>query len=237
MVAGEADTKSLQGVPANRERLLKSIFTTGTISTSPSYIDTNLPASVDTIMTADVEKKFAEEHDHEHGECCDHDHDEHDHSGSEADDNEGDAQILNRNEKKARKLFSKMGLKPVPGIERVAIKRGRMIFAIANPTVYHTPSGYVVFGEAKVEDPTLQAQAMAAQRLAQAQRPQEETNETGKEKVEIVEDDGEEIDLEGVDDKDVRIVMEQTNVSRSKAVKALKANNNDIVNTIMELTM
>lgn len=194
-------------------------------------------------MTVKVESEHAhEEVEHVHGEHCHHDHDhEHDHSGSEGEEMEGEHLILNRNEKKARKLLSKMGLKPVEGIERVTIKRARMIFAIANPTVYQSPSGYIVFGEAKVEDPTFQAQAMAAQRLAAAQRSAEaEAGDKGKEKVEETqegEEDAGEIDMEGVDEKDVAIVMDQTSVSRSKAIKALKANNNDIVNTIMELTM
>jgi nascent polypeptide-associated complex subunit alpha len=36
-----------------------------------------------------------------------------------------------------------------------------------------------------------------------------------------------------VEDKDIDLVMTQANVSRSKAVKALKNNANDIVNAIM----
>lgn len=35
----------------------------------------------------------------------------------------------------------------------------------------------------------------------------------------------------------IELVMSQANVSRSKAVKALRNNSNDIVNAIMELTM
>ena len=50
------------------------------------------------------------------------------------------------------------------------------------------------------------------------------------------EEDGE-VDTEGVEDKDIELVMSQANVSRGKAVKALKNNANDIVNAIMELTM
>ena len=50
------------------------------------------------------------------------------------------------------------------------------------------------------------------------------------------EDDGD-VDAEGVEDKDIELVMSQANVSRSKAVKVLKNNANDIVNAIMELTM
>lgn len=41
---------------------------------------------------------------------------------------------------------------------------------------------------------------------------------------------------EQLEDKDIEHVMGQADVSRSKAVKALKNNNNDIINAIMELT-
>ena len=51
------------------------------------------------------------------------------------------------------------------------------------------------------------------------------------------EEEGEEVDAAGVEEKDVELVMSQANVSKAKAVKALKNNANDIVNAIMELTM
>lgn len=41
----------------------------------------------------------------------------------------------------------------------------------------------------------------------------------------------------GVEQKDIDLVMEQAHVTRAKAVQALKKNNNDIVNAIMDLTM
>ena len=41
------------------------------------------------------------------------------------------------------------------------------------------------------------------------------------------------IDEATVEGKDIELVMQQANVSRSKAVRALKNNNNDIVNAIM----
>ena len=50
------------------------------------------------------------------------------------------------------------------------------------------------------------------------------------------EEDGE-VDESGVEAKDIELVMSQANVARGAAVKALKANDNDIVNAIMELTM
>jgi nascent polypeptide-associated complex subunit alpha len=41
----------------------------------------------------------------------------------------------------------------------------------------------------------------------------------------------------GIEQKDIDLVMEQAHVPRAKAVQALKKNNNDIVNAIMDLTM
>ena len=51
------------------------------------------------------------------------------------------------------------------------------------------------------------------------------------------ESEEEEVDETGVEVKDIELVMSQANVSRAKAVRALKNNSNDIVNAIMELTM
>lgn len=46
----------------------------------------------------------------------------------------------------------------------------------------------------------------------------------------------EEVDETGVEPRDIDLVMTQAGVSRSKAVKALKTHNGDIVSAIMELT-
>lgn len=46
-------------------------------------------------------------------------------------------------------------------------------------------------------------------------------------------EDEEEVDETGIEANDIEMVMSQANVSRSKAVKALRANDNDIVNSIM----
>ena len=41
------------------------------------------------------------------------------------------------------------------------------------------------------------------------------------------------VDAGGLEQRDIELVMAQANVSRAKAVHALKHNNNDIVNAIM----
>ena len=53
----------------------------------------------------------------------------------------------------------------------------------------------------------------------------------------LVDMDAAPVDAAGVDEKDIDLVMQQAKVSRAKAVKALKAHDNDIVNAIMELTV
>lgn len=46
-----------------------------------------------------------------------------------------------------------------------------------------------------------------------------------------------EVDTEGIEEKDIELVMAQANVSKRKAVKALKENDGDIVNSIMALSI
>ncbi|KAL1872369.1 GAL4 enhancer protein [Diaporthe australafricana] len=159
------------------------------------------------------------------------------------------AVIHSRNEKKARKAMEKLHLTRIQGITRVTLRRPKnILFVINNPEVYKSPNSntYIVFGEAKIEDLNASAQAAAAQQLAQAEHDHAghdhgesskavEGGETKKEEEE--EDDGEEVDAEGIEDKDIELVMTQANVSRKKAIKALKENDNDIVNSIMALSI
>lgn len=102
-----------------------------------------------------------------------------------------------------------------------------------------------IFGEAKIEDLNSQAQASAAQQLASQEGAAEHTHDHGDKgkapeveaKKEEEEDDGEEVDDTGLEAKDIELVMAQASVSRKKAVKALKENDNDIVNSIMALSI
>ena len=58
-----------------------------------------------------------------------------------------------RSEKKARKAMSKLGLKGIPGVSRVTIRKSKnILFVIHKPDVYKSPAGdtYIMFGEAKV---------------------------------------------------------------------------------------
>ena len=153
----------------------------------------------------------------------------------------------NRAEKKARKAMAKLGMKSVSGIMRVTVKKSKnILFVISKPDVFKSPTSdtYVIFGEAKIEDLSAAAQEAAAQQYRAADLPSAEAQNadagagvaaSGEGKGD--DDDDEEVDDTGVPQKDIDLVMSQAKVSRAKAVKALKNNENDIVNAILELTM
>merc|ERR1712176_1234694 len=82
-----------------------------------------------------------------------------------------DGPKVNRAEKKSRKAVQKLGMKPLPGIVRVTVKKSKnILFVISNPDVHKSPNSdtYIIFGEAKIEDLSAQAQANAASAFTQS---------------------------------------------------------------------
>merc|ERR1712058_175954 len=80
-----------------------------------------------------------------------------------------------RGEKKARKIMSKLGLKQITGVSRVTIRKSKnILFVIQKPNVYKNPASdtYIVFGEAKIEDLSQQAQMAAAEKFNKVDVPQ-----------------------------------------------------------------
>lgn len=149
----------------------------------------------------------------------------------------------NRAEKKSRKMMQKLGMKPVDGVLRVTVKKSKnVLFVIAKPDVFKSPTSdtYVVFGEAKSEDVGAAAQQAAA---ARQMRDAQAAGVTAAAPAGEEDDDDDDIpaldevvDETGVEAKDVELVMAQAGCSRAKAVKALKDNDGDLVNSIMSLT-
>uniref|UniRef100_A0A0D9WVQ9 NAC-A/B domain-containing protein n=1 Tax=Leersia perrieri TaxID=77586 RepID=A0A0D9WVQ9_9ORYZ len=168
------------------------------------------------------------------------DDDEHDEDDDDEDDKDdedvegGDASgrsKQSRSEKKSRKAMLKLGMKAITGVSRVTI-----LFLISKPDVFKSPASdtYVIFGEAKIEDLSSQLQTQAAEQFkapdlsSMLSKPEASTA--------TAQDDDETVDDTGIEPKDIDLVMTQASVSRSRAVKALKAANGDIVTAIMELT-
>ena len=140
-----------------------------------------------------------------------------------------------RSEKKSRKAMQKLGMKPVPDVLRVTIKKSKnILFVISKPDVFKSPNSdtHVIFGEAKIEDLSAASQAAAAEQF-KSDMPSVEAPSSAT----IEEEDEGDVDETGVEPKDIDLVMTQAGVSRSKAVNALKSNDGDIVSAIMDLTM
>ena len=148
---------------------------------------------------------------------------------AEGTDDKGGKQ--NRAEKKARKILQKLGLKHVPGIKRVQIKKSKSVMFVINaPDVYKNPGSdsYVVFGEAKNEDPS----AIAAQAVAQGLKQDEAAKAAAS--APATQDDDADVDETGLKAKDIELVLQQaSNISRAKAVKALRDADGDVINAIM----
>ncbi|KAH0511887.1 Nascent polypeptide-associated complex subunit alpha [Microtus ochrogaster] len=73
-----------------------------------------------------------------------------------------------RSEKKARKAMSKLSLRQVTGVTRVTTRKSKnILFVITKPDVYKSPASdtYIVFGEAKIEDLSQQAQLEAVEKF------------------------------------------------------------------------
>merc|ERR1711966_136687 len=146
----------------------------------------------------------------------------------DGDDGEGKGRSKqSRSEKKSRKAMQKLGMKPVPGIVRVTVKKSKnILFVIKEPDVFKTndsnpkgPQTFIVFGKAEIEDLSQQATNAAVEQF----KPSAGGDAKAPEMVEEVDgdDDGDQ------DENDIELVVKQAGVSRSKAIKALKSNDKD----------
>ncbi|KAK8517024.1 hypothetical protein V6N13_092300 [Hibiscus sabdariffa] len=180
----------------------------------------------------DAEQPVVEDDDEEDDE---EDDDEDDAEGHHDGEDGAGRSKQSRSEKKSRKAMLKLGMKPIPGVSRVTVKKSKnILFVISKPDVFKSPASdtYVIFGEAKIEDLSSQLQTQAAEQF----KAPDLSNVISKPETSTNVQDDEEEDETGVEPKDIELVMTQAGVSRSKAVKALKAADGDIVSAIMELT-
>merc|ERR1711908_74242 len=164
----------------------------------------------------------------------------------DADGEAGGKGKQSRSEKKSRKAMQKLGMKPVPGIIRVTVKKSKnILFVIKEPDVFKTnsdsakaPATYIVFGKAEIEDLSAQATSAAVEQFKAPGAGLDAA--VGDDAAALLEagdgdDDGDE-DAGGLDDNDIELVVKQAGVSKAKAIKALKQNDNDVVNAIMALS-
>lgn len=90
--------------------------------------------------------------------------------------------IQSKPERKARKALEGLGLKRIQGIQRVTLRRPKnVLLVVANPEVYKAPGSdcYIVFGEAKLEDPGSAAQMSAQAQLAASSQAAQKAHQQG----------------------------------------------------------
>lgn len=117
------------------------------------------------------------------------------------------------------------------------------MFVVSKPDVFKSPNSdsYIIFGEAKIEDLAAKQAQLAAEQAAnrppetQTSKPVFESSPSTTSTLNPAA--GEAVDETGIDPKDIALVVDQAHCTRGQAVVALRNNNNDIVNAIMELTI
>ncbi|KAM6134372.1 LOW QUALITY PROTEIN: NAC-alpha domain-containing protein 1 [Pterocles gutturalis] len=143
--------------------------------------------------------------------------------------------------KKSQKGHVQAGLRQIHGVTRITIRKSKnILFVITKPDVFKSPASdiYIVFGEARIEDLSQQVHKAAAEKFKVPMEHSPLITETAPAlAIKEESEEEEEVDETGLEVRDIELVMAQANVSRPKAVRALRHNNNDIVNAIMELTM
>jgi nascent polypeptide-associated complex subunit alpha len=160
----------------------------------------------------------------------------------------------NRSEKKARKAMQKLGMKQVPGIVRVTVKKAKnILFVISKPDVFKSPASdtYIIFGEAKIEDINSQAQAAAAEQFknnanttldqtvgdtrSEETTPAASSSASSSSASRSTPSATDSVDEGGLDSDEIQTVINQTQCTRAQAVAALKKSGN-IVDAILALT-
>merc|ERR1712137_626244 len=132
-----------------------------------------------------------------------------------------------KSEKKVRKQVAKLGLRPVPGITRATIKKSKnILFVVDRPDVFKSPNSdvFVLFGKIRMDDFGQQSQFQKAADSLQAA----DDDVPNLEEADPV--------IGEVSEKDIELVMQQTEATREQAIDALKKSGGDMVNAIMELT-
>jgi len=219
-------------------------------SPSPLSLSLSLSLSTVTVMTAQTQEELlaalmdqqkinpdepvVEDDEDDEDDDDDDDKDDDEAEGEQGGDGSGRSK-QSRSEKKSRKAMLKLGMKPIPGVSRVTVKKSKnILFVISKPDVFKSPASdtYVIFGEAKIEDLSSQLQSQAAEQF----KAPDLSHVISKPESSAMAQDDEDVDETGVEPKDIELVMTQAGVSRPKAVKALKAADGDIVSAIMELT-
>lgn len=176
-------------------------------------------------------------HDHDHDHAHDHAHDDHVHGENCHHDEDGKGA---KSEKKVRKALSKLGMTKVEGVNRVTVRqKDNYILVVKDPEVFtsqQTENTFIIFGELTFDDPEKKLAKEEIDRMrSEGEKLTPEAVNEKKDTVEVV-DENEPVSEEGLDPASIETVMSEGNVSRNKAVRALKQTNGDVVQAILNIS-
>jgi nascent polypeptide-associated complex subunit alpha len=139
-----------------------------------------------------------------------------------------------RAEKKMRESLLKFGLKPVPGVSTVMMRKTaqQLIWNFASPDVYQLDNVYVIFGEVAMQNAGQEAVEELKKTAGDDDAPVES-------KPTIVDDEpaAEQETPSDLKEEDITTLMGQANVSRAAAIEALHEAKGDLVTAVMNLTL
>jgi nascent polypeptide-associated complex subunit alpha len=109
-------------------------------------------------------------------------------------------------------------------------KGAQIVWSFSQPDVYVLDNVYVIFGEPSVQDPGDQAvQQLKTSAATEVSHDEPVTT--------VVEDEGQDADASGLRDEDINTIMQQTNVTRARAIEALRQADGDLVTAVMNLAL
>jgi nascent polypeptide-associated complex subunit alpha len=139
-----------------------------------------------------------------------------------------------RAEKKMRESLLKFGLKAVPGVSTVMMRKTsqQLIWNFTNPDVYQLDNVYVIFGEVAMQNAGDEAVRELKKTAVEDEAPTEA-------KPTIVEDEpvADQETPSDLKEEDITTLMGQANVTRGAAIEALREAGGDLVTAVMNLTL
>ena len=141
----------------------------------------------------------------------------------------------NRAEKKMKEALIKHGLKPFEGVKTVMMRKGvQIMWTFNNPEVYSLENVYVVFGEPSMQNNP--GQQAFKQLIENADVNEEKKDEPATTVVDDTPAEGEP-DASGLKEEDINTIMQQANVTRARAIQALRDADGDLVTAVMNLAL
>ena len=141
----------------------------------------------------------------------------------------------NRAEKKMKEALLKHGLKPLEGVKSVMMRKGvQIMWTFTDPDVYCLENVYVVFGEPSMQNNP--GQQALKELIKNSDVAEEKSEEPATKVVDDTAGEGEP-DATGLKEEDITTIMQQANVTRARAIEALRGADGDLVTAVMNLAL